>query len=162
MNIGRGVKIFSFMFAVFVLLIVLAPSASAKVTALVTKDSAFYEYPYEELLRSYVLHCLGSAASLFDEYMKNDVALLLDDVNGYVDYAAALEMYVKCMLNGKSFDLDAYTSGPDAKLVDVTRVKVVTYENGQLIFTDKEIASPIEVALYDINNAKDAFALLIS
>ena len=160
-KIGRGVKSFSFMFIVIAILILLAPNASAKVTALVTKDSAgvFFEYPYEELLRSYVLHCLGSAAPLFDEYMKKDVALLLDDAIGYVDYAAALEMYVKSVLNGKPFNLDAYTSGPDAKLVDVAKVKVVTYENGQLVFTDKEIANPIEVALYEINIAKDAYAL---
>lgn len=161
MNIGRGVKLISFLFVGFVVLVVLAPSASAKVTALVTKDNVgvFFEYSYQELLRSYVKSCLGSASPLFDDYAKNNMATFLDDVNGYVNYEAALAVYVKSVVNGKSFDLDAYTSGPDAKLVDVTKVKVVTYENGKLIFTDKEIASPIEVALYDINNAKDAFAL---
>lgn len=161
MNNGRGVKLLSFMFVIFALLIVLAPSASAKVTAFVTKDSAgvFYEYPYEELLRSYVKNCLGSASPLFDDYIKKDMAMFLDDINGYVDYGAALAVFVKASLNGKPFDLDAYTSGPDAKLVDVAKVKVVTYENGQLVFTDKDIANPIEVALYEINIAKDAYAL---
>ena len=160
-NIGRGVKLLSFMFVFFAILVVLAPSASAKVTAFVTKDKTgvYFEYPYEELLRSYVKNCLGSASPLFDDYIKKDMAMFLDDVNGYIDYGVALAVFVKAALNGKPFDLDAFTSGPDAKLVDVTKVKVVTYENGQLIFTDKEIASPIEVALYDINNAKDAFAL---
>ena len=149
------------MLVIFALLIVLAPSASAKVTAFVTKDNAgvFYEYPYEELLRSYVKNCLGSASPLFDDYIKKDMAMFLDDINGYVDYGAALSVFVKASLKGKPFDLDAYTSGPDAKLADVAKVKVVTYENGRLVYTDKEIANPIEVALYEINTAKDALAL---
>lgn len=160
-KIGQGVKLISFLVVVFALLIIFAPSASAKVTAFVTKDKTgtYYEYPYESLLDSYAFHCLGYPSPLFDDYISKDMAMFLDDVMGYVDYEAALDQYAIYVIKGKPFDLDAYTSGPDAKQADVAKVKVVTCENGQLVFSDKEIDNSIRVVLYDINIAKDAFAL---
>lgn len=154
------IKTFSIVCLLLAVLIVMAPSASAKVVGYVTEEAeVYYEYDYDELLRSYVKNCVGSASPLFDDYTKKKMIMFLDDVNGYVDYDATLAVYAKAVYKGKPFDLDAYTSGPDAKLVYVPKVKVVTYENGQLVFTDKDIADPLEVALYDINTAKDAIAL---
>lgn len=154
------IKTFSIVCLLLAVLIVMAPSASAKVVGYVTEEAeVYYEYDYDELLRSYVKNCVGSASPLFDDYTKKKMIMFLDDVNGYVDYDATLAVYAKAVYKGKPFDLDAYTSGPDAKLVYVPKVKVVTYENGQLVYTDKDIAHPLEVALYDINTAKDAIAL---
>lgn len=154
------IKTFSIVCLLLAVLIVMAPSASAKVVGYVTEEAeVYYEYDYDELLRSYVKNCVGSASPLFDDYTKKKMIMFLDDVNGYVDYDATLAVYAKAVYKGKPFDLDAYTSGPDAKLVYVPKVKVVTYENGQLVYTDKDIAHPLEVALYDINTAADAIAL---
>lgn len=161
MNRYSPAKCICFLFFVFALLIIFSPSAQAKVSAFVTKDSAgvYYEYSYDSLLESYVQNCLGSASPLYDDYIKRTMAMFLDDANGYVDYDAALEEYAKAVIRGNGFDLDSYTSGPAAKLVDVAKVKVVTYENGRLVFTGKEIADNIEVAMYDINTASNAFSL---
>ena len=164
MAIRRGLRFGAFAFIIIAVMLLLSPEASAKVTALITVDKAgvYYEYPYEPLLDSYAYHCLDYPASLFDDYMSKGMAMFLDDKNGYVDYEAALDEYATCIVKGKPFNLDAYTSGPDAKLVYVPKVKVVTYENGQLVYTDKDIAHPLEVALYDINTAADAIALRLA
>ena len=154
-------KALSFILGFGVVLFLFAPQVSAKVTAFVTQDKTgvLYEYPYEELLRSYVKYCLGAASPLFDDYAQKDMALFLDDVNDYVDYQEALKEYAKAVFNNKPFDLDVYASSPDAQLVEIAKVRVVTYEDGKLVYTDKEIASPAEVALFDINTAKDALTI---
>lgn len=148
--------------AVFsVALLVFPAAAQAKVVAFVGQDSAglYYEYSYEELLRSYSKKILGTAAPYFNDYEHKGMALFLDDVNGYVDYQEALAAYAKAVFSGKTFDLDAYTAGANAKLAEVARVKVVTYENGRLVYTDKVLADPIAVVLLDLNQAQNAFAL---
>lgn len=160
MNKGLIAKSFFFVVLFLAMFIVTVPSASAKVVGYVTSEAeVYYEYPCDELLRSYAKNCVGSASPLFDDYISKKMVMFLDDDNGYVDYDATLAMYAKAVYKGKPFDLDAYTSGPDAHLVYIPKVKVVTYEKGKLIFTDKDIADPLEVALYDLNTAKDAIAL---
>ena len=142
-------------------LFLLAPAAEAKVVAFVSRDSAgvLYEYSYDELLRSYSKKSLGGAAPLFDDYKKKDMALLLDDVNGYVDYEVSLAAYAKAVFRGDSFNLDAYTSGSEAKLAQVDRVKVVTYADNKLVYTDKVLSNPIDAALAEVNAAVDPAAL---
>lgn len=146
---------------ILAVLFVSAPGAGAKTIAFVSVDKAgiLYEYFYEELLHSYVLSLLGATAPLFSDFNKKDMTLFLDDINGYVDYEATLAAYVRAIIAGQPFDLDKYTSGPDAVVTTVAKVLVVTEENGRLVFTDKELANPEEAALQEINAARDAHAL---
>ncbi|MDD2282250.1 MAG: glucosaminidase domain-containing protein [Eubacteriales bacterium] len=161
MNRHILVKMVCSLFFVIAVLVIFSPAAQAKVTAFVAKDSSgvFYEYSYDSLLESYVQNCLGSFSPLYDDYIQRTMAMFRDDANGYIDYDAALEEYATAVIRGKGFDLDAYTSGPAAKLAEVAKVMVVTYENGQLVFTGKEIADSVEVAMHEINTASNAFSL---
>lgn len=161
MNRKLRSKILVLFLVTFLILTASVQVASAKVTAFVAQDKAgvLYEYPYEDLLRSYVLVQLGTNSPLFSDYFGKDMTLFLDDRNGYVDYQAALAAYVEALINGKAFDLDKYTSGSGAKVMEVAKVLVVSEANGHLVFTEKEIADPLEVALYEVNNAKDASSL---
>jgi len=151
-----------FFSALIVTLIVLFPfTADAKVIALITQENGGnnYEYDYDMLLDSYVESLFGEASVLFDDYLQRGVTMMLDDKNGYVDYAATLDVYADAILSGKQFDLNAYTSGSEAKVVDLDMVYVVTEEKGKLKFTEKIIGDPVEVALREVNSADDASSL---
>lgn len=142
-------------------LLFLPRSVGAKVTALISKgsDDTYYQYDYDLLLDSYVSILLGDTSPVFDDYKKRPVSLMFDDVNGYIDYDAILDEYMDALLAGKSFDLNAYTSGPKAEIVFVTKVNEVTVEDGKIVYTEKLIADPVEVAMDEVNSAQDAFGL---
>ena len=87
MNKDLIAKSFFFVVLFLAMFIVTVPSASAKVVGYVTSEAeVYYEYPYDELLRSYVKNCVGSASPLFDDYISKKMVMFLDDDNGYVDY----------------------------------------------------------------------------
>lgn len=142
-------------------LIVFPRTASAKVVSLVTEDKEglFYEYDYDSLLESYALYLLGAPAAMYDDYLRRSLSVLLDDNNGYVDYDAALEEYAIALLEKKSFDLNAYTSGPKAEIVFISMVNEVTVEDGKIVYTEKFIADPVEVAMDEVNSAQDVSSL---
>ncbi len=131
------------------LLIFALPSiAHAQVIGLITDDgNQLFQYDYDALLDSYVDKILGGKAPLYDEYIKHPVTIVLDDGNGYVDYDSVLDHYVDATLAGKQFDIHAFTAGAQAILADVEKVREVTMENGELVFTDKVIGNPAELAL---------------
>lgn len=138
-----------------------APVAGAKVIAFVTADDAgtYYEYAYDELLLAYTKTKLGTASPLFHDYQQKTMAMFLDDHNGYVGYEAALAAYAKAVFSGKSFDLDAFTASSAAEPMEPAAVKLVTYAEGRLVYTDKVLADPLVVALQAINAAADAEAI---
>lgn len=136
-------------------------AAQAKVISFIAGnvDGDLYEYEYRELMESYALSLMGMSAPLYQDYSERNVQLVFDDVNSYVDYNDVLEAYAIAIMTGKPFDLDAYTSGPNAKVVAVERVNLVTVENGKLKFTEKVIVDPVELALEQVNGAADTQAL---
>lgn len=101
------------------LFLALVSPVQAKVEAFIAEgnDKELYEYEYKALVESYALSLIGAPAPLYVDYSQKKVELLLDDVNAYVDYKDVLEAYTKSLLAGKTFDLDAYTSGTDRKSV---------------------------------------------
>ncbi|MTI96685.1 MAG: hypothetical protein FH749_14635 [Firmicutes bacterium] len=135
--------------------ILLPYTAEAKVIGYVTQGGAskLYEYDYDELVRAFVFSSSSNPQPLYSEYLKGETKYLLDDVNGYVDYHEAVRAFV---FSSGSFDLNAYTSGPNAKIADVDKVNVVTVENGKLKFTEKIIVPPVELALAEVNAADTA------
>lgn len=143
--------------AVTLLIIMLPYSAAAKVKAYVTagQDNNLYEFDYADLVRAYVFSA-HTPQPLYQEFAKGETKYLLDDVNGYVDYHETVRAFVFASGN---FDLDAYTSGPKAKIVQVDKVNVVTVENGKLVFTEKILADPEAAALQEVNSASDAASL---
>jgi hypothetical protein len=120
-------------------------------------DGNYYEFNYGQLLESYVLHILGSSAPLYSDYSKKTVRVLLDDINGYVDYNDALEAYVISIINGQSFDVNKYTSSSEAKKADMPgEVYVVTLgSDGNLKYT-KKILETVDDVLAALNKAASA------
>jgi len=144
------------------LLIAIPSNAQAKVMAFITQNSNgdYYEYDYDLLLDSYVSSIFGEPSVLFDAYRSSNVIVLLDDVNGYIDYEAALDEYVEALLTGKKFNIDTYASSSKAKIVSVDIVNVVTVDdNGLLLITEKEIADPLVIAMAEVNSASDVSIL---
>lgn len=139
------------------LLIFLPGIAQAKIVGYVTDDkNQLYEYDFDDLLDSYVDKLMGSKAILYNEFIKYPVTIVLDDINGYVDYDSVVDSYVDALLAGKPFDAHAYTSGPGAFIVPVDKVRVVTEENGKLVFIDKFF---VEIAMAKVNVADSAASL---
>ena len=111
---------------------------------------------YLDLLESYALSLLDSPSPLFDHYVGKNMYAYWDDINGYVDYADVLDAYALALLTGKSFDLDDYTAGAQARPAEISRVQVVSLEQGQLKFREKVLADPLDQALAEVNGAGDA------
>lgn len=137
----------------------LPQTAEAKVVAYVTEteEDELYEFDYTELVRSFVFSS-SSLQPMYREFLKGEAKYLLDDLNGYVDYHETVRTFV---FSSGGFDLDAYTSGPDAIIVPVERINVVTVEDGQVVYTEKVLIDPVEDALNKINEADSAPALRI-
>lgn len=140
------------------LLLLLTTPAQAKMDAFVVQgpDGELYEYGYLDLLESYALSLLDSPSPLFDHYVGKNMYAYWDDINGYVDYADVLDAYALALLTGKSFDLDDYTAGAQARPAEISRVQVVSLEQGQLKFREKVLADPLDQALAEVNGAGDA------
>lgn len=132
--------------------IMLPYKAEAKVIAYVTQgaDNELYEYDYDDLVRSFVFD-----SAMYREFSKGEIKYLLDDVNGYVDYYETVRAFV---FSSGTFDLNAYTSGPNAKVVGVSKVQVVTVEDGVIKHTEKILGDPVIAALNDLNSAPDSQA----
>lgn len=133
--------------------IMLPYKAEAKVIAYVTQgaDNELYEYDYDDLVRSFVFD-----SAMYREFSKGEIKYLLDDVNGYVDYYETVRAFV---FSSGTFDLNTYTSGPNAKVVGVSKVQVVTVEDGVVKHTEKILGDPVIAALNDLNSAPDPQAL---
>ena len=117
-------------------------------------DGNYYEYNYDQLLDSYVLHILGSSAPLYDDYIKNTVKVFVDDVNGYIDYEDILDAYVLSIIEGRSFDVNQYTSSSEAKKAAMpAEVFLVSLDDkGELLYTPKTVDAVAEI-LAEVNGA---------
>lgn len=145
------------------LILALPGIVQAKVIGLITVDEEhLYEYDYDALLDSYVDKLLGGKSILYDAHIKHPVTIVLDDTNGYVDYDSVLDHYVDALLVGKQFDIHAFTSGDQAVLAEVYKVRVVTVKDGKLVFTEKVIGDPVEIALAAVNAADGAAVLRLA
>lgn len=138
--------------------ILLPLAAEAKVVGYVTKgsDDELYEFEVNELVRAFVFSSPSSPHPLYAEFLRGETKYLLDDVNGYVDYYQTVRAFV---FSTGNFDLDTYTSGPDAHIVPVERVNVVTVDNGKLVITEKIVIDPVATALDEVNAAADEISL---
>ena len=72
-------------------------------------DGKYYEYEYDALLESYVIHTMGITAPLFLDYTGKKLYAYLDDATGYIDYDDVIEAYVIASINRSSFNMHEYT-----------------------------------------------------
>lgn len=116
----------------------------ANVTGFVARDGLgnYFEYPYEDLLESYVLSILEGDGELYRHYSWLKTMAILDDVKGYVDYSEVLEAYAVAVITQQPFDLDTYIANHAKTLQMPPSVRVVTQEGKQLIEAEKPLVAP--------------------
>lgn len=141
---------------IFLSIIMSSSLASAAVSDFVAEgqDGKYYEYPYEVLLESYVLHVVTGQGKIYEDYATKQTRALLDTENGYVDYADVLEAYAVAVITKQSFDLNTYASSDNAKpaVMPETIWLVGLGEDNQLTFTAKYL-TPEDTLLRLINEA---------
>lgn len=154
--------------AALLFIAIFAYPASAAVVGYVAEgsDGNYYEFNYDQLLESYVIHIMGSSSPLYSDFCKRNVKVFLDDVNGYIDYDDVLEAYVISIVGRKPFDVHKYTSGSEAKkAIMPEKLYIVTLgDDGNLKYTEKAIDATVDI-LAELNGATsagDLEALVIS
>lgn len=147
---------------IFLSILLFSALASAAVTDFVAEgqDGKYYEYRYDELLESYVLHLLTGQGQIYADYAAKETRALLDSGRGYVDYADVLESYAVAVITQKPFDLNTYTASDEAQLaVMPDTVWVVGLgEDNKLTYKAKYL-TPEETALRVVNEAASAEAM---
>lgn len=103
-------KIVSFLLAFTMLISISIAPVNAAVTDYITeKDDKVFVYDLDDLLSSATDKALGLEAPLYERFLTEEVALVYDDVKGYVSIDDVIDALVDAKLDGKEFNLDEFT-----------------------------------------------------